>query len=69
MITPQMLVQTKNGRKLKLEFNPLSFNPIGPRLDHLRQLILFSDYMAAERVLLPLIKDVCDCIRSNFFIF
>ena len=64
-----MLRNTKTIRKVKLEFSPLIFNPIGLRLDHLQHLIIFSDYMQAERVLLPLIKDIADCIENKMEVF
>ena len=69
VVTKNMLIASKNLRKVKLQFSPLTYNPIAPRLDHMRQMIFFSDYMQAEKLLLPLIKDVRDCIDNRFGVF
>jgi hypothetical protein len=31
-----MLIASKSVRKVKLQFSPLTYNPIQPRLDHMR---------------------------------
>jgi hypothetical protein len=64
-----MLVKTSTIRKVKLEYNPFIYNPISLRLEHLRHLIIFSDYMQAERILLPLIKDIGDCTGNKYPVF
>lgn len=61
-----MFIEGSDGRKVKLDQSPFAYNPFRPRLDHIRQLIFFSDYMGAERVLIPLITDVRDCVDNKF---
>ena len=36
VVTKNMLQVKRGIRKVKLEFSPLTYNPIGPRLDHTR---------------------------------
>jgi len=65
-----MLVKGPGGRtSIRMMISPFVHNPVRSRLDHVRQLIFFSDYAGAEKLLFPLIQDTKNCVDNKHSLF